>query len=103
MPHLHLHLEKHWEMAQDRLKRELRDLPSLFQLEHSSLDSLKHTLELSRHLFTILLVWEKRKTLERIYFWRPGFFWQLWEEEVNLILADVQNFDWGSFWKDAHI
>lgn len=104
MPPLQLHPEKHWEMAQDRLKRQLQGaLPNLFLLGELPLGSLEQTLELSRHLFAVLLVLPSPLWLDGIYFWRPGFFWCLWEEEINCILKDEKNSVWGSFWEDAHI
>ncbi|KAM0714199.1 hypothetical protein Q7P37_009986 [Cladosporium fusiforme] len=101
---LRLHQQRHWEMAQDRLKRELQAaLPNLFAGGDLPLDSLKHTLELSRHLFAIMLVLPSSLWLERIHFWRRDLFWYLWEDEVNSIIVDQKNFEWGGFWADAHI
>lgn len=101
---LRLHQQRHWEMAQDRLKRELQAaLPNLFAGRHLPLDSLKHTLELSRHLFAIMLVLPSSLWLEKIYFWRRDLFWYLWEDEVNSIIVNQEHSEWGGFWADAHI
>ncbi|KAM0715435.1 hypothetical protein Q7P37_008933 [Cladosporium fusiforme] len=103
MPSLHLHPQRHWEMAQNRLKRELQAaLPDLFAGGELPLDSLKHTLELSRHLFAIMMVLPS-SWLIRIHFWRPGLFSYLWEDEIDSIVVDQKNSEWGGFWADAYI
>lgn len=101
---LRLHPQRQWEMAQDRLKKELQKaLPNLFAKGDLPLDLLKHTLELSRHLFAIMLVLPSSRWLDRVHFWRPGFFLGLWEDEINPIIVDQKNSEWGDFWADAHI
>lgn len=101
---LRLHPQNHWEMAQEKLKRHLQaDLPCSFTRECLPYDLLKQTLELSRHLFAIMLVLPSFRWLERIRFWRQGLFWEFWEEEINCNLVDQNNSEWGSFWADAHI
>lgn len=73
---LRLHPQRQWEMAQDRLKKELQTaLPDLFAGGDLPLDSIKHTLELSRHLFAIMLVLPSSRWLDRVRFWRPSLIW----------------------------
>lgn len=98
---LRLHPQRQWELAQDRLKKELQTaLPDLFTGGNLPLDSLKHTLELSRHLFAIMLVLPSSHWLDRVHFWRPGLFLDLWEDEINPIIVNSVR---GDFWADAHI
>lgn len=101
---LHLDRHRHWELAHDRLKEQLQAaLPHFFAQGYLPYELVKHTLELSRHLVAILLLLPSSRSIDRIHFWRPGFFCELWEDEINWIIADQENSGWGGFWADAHI